>query len=80
MLIDQQFINKVCQILTKRIVDFDSSNESQFLGLMLLKEILLIPLAEREPSKKRRLAVRHVAGEIFNRPHFISPKKSERRK
>ena len=51
MLIDQQFINKVCQILTKRIVDFDSSNESQFLGLMLLKEILLIPLAEREPSK-----------------------------
>lgn len=35
----------------KRIVDFDSSSESQFLGLMLLKEILLIPLAEREPRK-----------------------------
>jgi len=48
MQIDQQFINKICNVLTKRILDFDQSTELQYLGLVLLKEIIETPLNERE--------------------------------
>ena len=35
-------------MLAKKILDYDLSSELQFLGLVLLKEIMQTPLNERE--------------------------------
>lgn len=55
MQIDQQFIKKVCGVLSKRILDYDQSTELQYLGLVLLKEIMVTPLNEKEKRQSRNV-------------------------
>ena len=54
MQIDQQFIKKVSAVLSKRILDYESSTELQYLGLVLLKEIMATPLNEREKRQSSK--------------------------
>ena len=57
MQIDQKFIQRICFVLTKKIVDFDQSAELQYLGLYLLKEVMSIPLNEKGGKKEEKNVV-----------------------
>jgi hypothetical protein len=57
MQIDQKFIQKICNVLTKKIVDFDQSAELQYLSLYLLKEVMSQPLNERGEKKQEKNVV-----------------------
>lgn len=48
MQIDQQFIKKICTVLTNRILDYEQSTELQYLGLVLLREIMETPLNDEK--------------------------------
>ena len=59
MQIDQQFIKKISSYLCKRILDYDQSTELQFLGLALLKEVMVAPLHERA-KKEKNIVKKHL--------------------
>lgn len=55
MQIDPSFIPKICNFLKQRVLDFEQSNEQQFLGLCLIKEIIETPIINDDSLKKKKV-------------------------